>query len=46
MGSSVDLKMPDHIALRIADERKDPLRQALLQAGFTLTVRTFGDVGV
>lgn len=42
MDPSVDLKMPGHIALRVADKRKDLLRQALLPAGCTLTVPTFG----
>ena len=42
MDPRVDLKMPDNIALRVADERKDLLTQALLQAGFALTVRTSG----
>ena len=43
MDSNVGLlKMPDQIMLRSANERMDLLRQALLQAGFTLTVRTSG----
>ena len=42
MDPRVDLKMPDNIALRVADERKDLLRQVLLQAEFALTVRTSG----